>query len=690
MVLTPEDIDEFSNLLQAHVKNIHRVGTQVTGSVPWREDKHPSFSADTAKGVWYDHAREEGGGIKEFKRRLGLPGKSPSPTRSQLTATYSYQDEAGEELFQVLRFTPRTFKGRRPDGKGGWINNLDNVRRVLYRLPQLATAETVYVVEGEKDADRLWSSGISATTNPHGAGKWREEYSESLRGKHVVILPDNDKPGAEHARIVSRLLEGKALSIKIIQLPGLSEKGDVSDWLNAGHTAEELLDISLTAPILSSREKTTPYTNGHDLSSLITIQKGISDPEAKDLPEFPCPDIIWQGHHAAIADILGLRDWRVWIGITAALSARAHRNLHANYYSDLFGMGYWLLVSGSSTGKSLVTRLCSTLLQPDYRKKYSVESGQGLINLISKSDKDEAGKTVALHATPTILLLSEWSTLLSNMDIRGSSLMEKMNECYDSEHAIEANRTEKQGHNDSASVDNPALTLLGTTTIRTFRSRVKEHHKESGFLNRHFLLPGPMIEWKYNSEHENFPREQLFDYAHHELPRSSTFGLGHPIREMYTPEAFYLDDLWGKDILEPLHNHELDEGIEDGSPYRRLHAYARRIAALLAWSESSDLIQLHHVEATHAVVETSLKFLRWLLTDGPIEMTAWQRTFSEIEEKIIKKIKEKPGIRKDELCKALRKNGGYTAIAERLDKLTKSGGVTMRIEGQKKCLYLAS
>lgn len=406
-------------------------------------------------------------------------------------------------------------------------------------------------------------------------------------------------------------------------------------------------------------------------------------------PSFPCPDIVWQGHYAAIADLVGIRDWRVWLGITAALSARAHRNLHANYYADLYGMGYWLLVSGSSTGKSLVTRLCSALLPPDYRKKYSIESGQGLINLISESEKDEAGKTVKLISTPTILLLSEWSTILANMDLRGSSLMEKMNECYDAEHAIEANRVEKLGHSDSASVADPSLTLLGTTTIRTFRARVKEHHKESGFLNRHLLLPGPHLTWRYNSENESFSKDELTYYAHKELPRGHAFGLGKPMRTLYEDEAYYLDDLWGKNVLEPLHNANGDEA-EDGSPYRRLHAYSRRIAALLAWSEGKSTIAVRHVEATHAVIETSLHFLRWLLTDGPVEMSPWQRSFSEIEEKIIRKIKEKPGIRKEDLCQLLKRSGGYSAIAERLDKLIKSGGITLRVQGQKKCLYLAS
>jgi hypothetical protein len=406
-------------------------------------------------------------------------------------------------------------------------------------------------------------------------------------------------------------------------------------------------------------------------------------------PALPCPDALWIGHYKAIADIVGVRDWRVWLGITAALSARAHRNVHVNYYSDLFGQGYWLLVSGSSTGKSLMTRLCSDLLPHDYRRKYSIESGQGLLNIIAESIKDKAGKTIGLQSVPTVLLLSEWTSLLGNMDIRGSTLLEKLNECYDSEHPVEVNRTEKQGHSDSLSVADPTLTILGATTGEGFRKRVQERHKESGFLNRHFILPGPSTAWGYNSKAEIWPRDQLIYYAHQELPRAHTLGLGQAMSTLYEPDAYKLDDIWGRAVLEPLHNGSRED-IADSSPYRRLHAYARRIALLYAWSDLSPLITVAHAEAAHAAVECSLAYLRWLLNEATVELPSWQRAVNEVEEKIVRKIKGTPGIRKDDVCKALRKNGGYPAIAERIDKLVKSGAITLRMEGQKKCLYLVS
>ena len=104
-------------------------------------------------------------------------------------------------------------------------------------------ADTVYIVEGEKDADNLSKLGLVATTCPMGAGKWRNEYNQYLKGKNIVIIPDNDGVGKKHSLDIAKSLYGIARNIKILELPGLPEKGDVSDWLNQGHTKDELLSL---------------------------------------------------------------------------------------------------------------------------------------------------------------------------------------------------------------------------------------------------------------------------------------------------------------------------------------------------------------------------------------------------------------------------------------------------------------
>jgi putative DNA primase/helicase len=180
--------------------------------------------------------------------------KATANGKPRIVATYDYRDEEGGLLYQVVRYEPgfdgepKTFRQRRPDGKGGWVNGLRDVRRVLYRLPELLAAprdRLVFVVEGEKDADRLHAEGLLATTNAMGAGKWRPEYAEALHARHVVILPDNDEPGRAHAQAVARSLADAAASLKVVELPGLPPKGDVSDWLGMpGNGKEQLLSCT--------------------------------------------------------------------------------------------------------------------------------------------------------------------------------------------------------------------------------------------------------------------------------------------------------------------------------------------------------------------------------------------------------------------------------------------------------------
>jgi putative DNA primase/helicase len=161
----------------------------------------------------------------------------------KVTATYDYTDEHGNLLFQTIRYEPKDFRQRRPDRNGGWIWNLKDTRFVLYRLPEVVASQLVYLVEGEKDVETIRAHALPATCNPMGAGKWRDEYSESLRGKTVVILRDNDQPGLIHAeKVASRIFE-VAQEVVVVDLPNLPEKGDVSDYFQNGGTVDELIDL---------------------------------------------------------------------------------------------------------------------------------------------------------------------------------------------------------------------------------------------------------------------------------------------------------------------------------------------------------------------------------------------------------------------------------------------------------------
>jgi hypothetical protein len=165
---------------------------------------------------------------------------------------YDYHDPAGKMVYQVCRTDTKEFPQRRPDPAqhGKWIWNLKGVTRYPYRLPELLKAETAYFVEGEKDVNQLMAMRFTATTSPEGAGNYRKEFNPYFKGKAVVIFPDNDPPGKAHAQDVARNLHDVAASVKVVELPGLPEKGDVSDWIKAGGTKEQLLALVEVAPEL--------------------------------------------------------------------------------------------------------------------------------------------------------------------------------------------------------------------------------------------------------------------------------------------------------------------------------------------------------------------------------------------------------------------------------------------------------
>ncbi len=231
---------------------------------------HGSREVDLRKGTWFDFEANEGGGVVDLVRanegatimgsipdilekKFGIQKQAQvklQPARF-MSAVYDYTDENGEVVYQIRRYEPKTFRQVRPDGNGGWLHNLDGVTPVPYRLHEmLARPEPVFVVEGEKAADRLAKLGILATTNNGGSKNWKPELNKWFAGRNIVILPDKDEAGKEHAQtVVANIFDGAA-AVKVVELSGLSDKGDVVDYLAGGRDIEDMLDEVKAAPVL--------------------------------------------------------------------------------------------------------------------------------------------------------------------------------------------------------------------------------------------------------------------------------------------------------------------------------------------------------------------------------------------------------------------------------------------------------
>lgn len=271
---------------------------QLSGQKELRFGAHGSKSVDLEKGTFYDHQEGEGGGVLwaieretgrggaqavEWMRERGFdveddrpppahrqgPRLDPAgnwlpqrvPDHGRLTKTYDYTDASGRLSYQVCRYEwtvdssvnskghEKTFVQRVPDPKkpGGWAYSTKGITWLPYRLPELvedvAQGFPIFIVEGEKKVDMLRDIGVPATCNHGGAGKFPEDLARWFKGAKVIVLPDNDDAGQEHAGLIARRLEGVAASVMRLDLPGLPPKGGIDDWLPAGGSAERLYDL---------------------------------------------------------------------------------------------------------------------------------------------------------------------------------------------------------------------------------------------------------------------------------------------------------------------------------------------------------------------------------------------------------------------------------------------------------------
>ena len=238
---------------------------------------HGSKSVDTEKGVFQDHETGESGGFVDLyklarphvngniadalEKEFGMDKDPQFQKRDRDVITvYDYIGDHGVLEYQVVRTDfadgSKTFRQQRPDGQGGWIKNLKGIDRIPYNLPAVLHHKdrVVFIVEGEKAADKLNEIGLLATTNNGGSGQWTESHSQWLKDRRVVVLPDNDEVGVKHGAKVINTLIGVAKEIRLLDLSDqLPPKGDIVDWLNSGKTKDQLFALVKKAQLIEDK-----------------------------------------------------------------------------------------------------------------------------------------------------------------------------------------------------------------------------------------------------------------------------------------------------------------------------------------------------------------------------------------------------------------------------------------------------
>lgn len=272
------------DLFISHVQKLSAPSStgQVTGKCPFHDDSTASWSGNVDSGVWHCFACDARGNERAFAVRIGQATEKVSkPVHVKTSAgetgkagevwnargpdvTYDYTDISGEKLlYQIGRFAGKDgkkfFLPRVPHGEGDWTYSLEDIPRVLYRLPEIKPARQVFYVEGEKCVEALRSIGKVATTHAGGVnGTLSPAMLAPLREKHVVILPDNDDPGRILAGRLREVLTKIAAIVSVVELPGLGPKGDVADWLAAGFTEHDLTAQVQASAIVGGLRPWTP------------------------------------------------------------------------------------------------------------------------------------------------------------------------------------------------------------------------------------------------------------------------------------------------------------------------------------------------------------------------------------------------------------------------------------------------
>jgi hypothetical protein len=187
--------------------------------------------------------------------------KTTKDIRPKQTRSWEYPDRNGSRLVRVVRVD---------DGEGNkkiwqehwdgskWQKGIGDVARAsipVYRYAEIKKAiannETIYLVEGEPCADLLWKLGMAATTNIGGGGKFTLTDSLDLQGaKVIVIVPDRDKKGIEHAE---KLAEHFRDAMWLYPFPeskaweNLPEKGglDIFDWIEHEKLSESQVKAAI-------------------------------------------------------------------------------------------------------------------------------------------------------------------------------------------------------------------------------------------------------------------------------------------------------------------------------------------------------------------------------------------------------------------------------------------------------------
>lgn len=383
----------FEQLLDYFGPARQKAGSGYNVKCPAHDDRAASLSISESDDRYLLHCHA-GCSFESVLSAINLDPKELFKNKtSRVTATYDYTDENGGLLYQVLRWEPKKFTQRRPDGQGGWINNLQGINRTLYRLHEVIQAREIIFVEGEKDAETAKRMGFCGTTTGS-ASTWRPELAKYLERKTVWIIPDGDEPGAKYAAAIAESLYGKS-TVKIVTLEGAK---DLTAWGERGGVVRNLKDLIAQTPEWKPTGAVEIVKPGEILN---------------DMPEECLTGRLGEICQRRMKGFPLAFAWSALITIAGTMVRRSRGTLRQNLYTALVGHPH--------TGKSqAIDQACAILgIAPPEMQNVMSGSAEGLLGKL----KDAGG-------CARLVSVDELGHLLSKAHIENASFPYVLNRAF--------------------------------------------------------------------------------------------------------------------------------------------------------------------------------------------------------------------------------------------------------------------
>ena len=534
------------------------------------------------------HCHQKGLDFKGLAEKyLGNNGRKPKAKPDWKTvAEYVYHDHEGKLSRKVIKKVDRNNASKKNfpqmhwDG-AAWAWGTKGIRAYPYHLQQLQKSSgTVFIVEGEKDVETLEGCGLVATCNPGGAGKWpgmAKDLNQFFKGRDVVILPDNDDAGRKHAEQVARSLYGVAKSIKVVELPRLPDKGDVSDFA-AGYdeveeAGERITDIVADAPFRTPAKE--------------VMDNGVDIQDAPQLAKTEKPAIKFPHHVIGGAAVLFTDE------MTAVMESPI----------EFFFFAYLTCLGNALSGKIWIDselnddpRMYTLLLGESARtrKSTAINKTVGLFESaltdynVCRGIGSAEGLQEELKEYPnTLLVLDEFKAFVGKTKIQSSVLLPCVATLF------HENRYKNRTKKNKLDIQNAHLSMLAASTPETFENTWDGSFSDIGFDNRLFIVPG-------KSTRKIAIPPRLPDATYQELRND----LGEVITQADKIGTYPIE----ADAMK-LYN-DWYQNRETSYLSRRLATYARRLMPLLPANDLRETIEADIIQNAIDIVEWQLQMRR--------------------------------------------------------------------------------